>query len=140
MNFKSQRDNDEVNLDVTPLVDVVFLLVIFFMVATTFKHNAEINIVLPESTEELSEARPDAINIGIDARGNISIDDKPLLNAKMSTIKEAISESAVGLKEPPVIISADANATHQSVISVMDAARQLGLIRITFATLRIEEE
>ncbi|OGT35886.1 MAG: hypothetical protein A2W28_08140 [Gammaproteobacteria bacterium RBG_16_51_14] len=140
MNFKSQRDNDEVNLDVTPLVDVVFLLVIFFMVATTFKHNAEINIVLPESTEELAEARPDAINIGIDARGNISIDDKPLLNAKMSTIKEAISESAVGLKEPPVIISADANATHQSVISVMDAARQLGLIRITFATLKIEEE
>ena len=140
MNFKSQRDNDEVNLDVTPLVDVVFLLVIFFMVATTFKHNAEINIVLPESTEELSEARPDAINIGIDARGNISIDDKPLLNAQMNTIKEAISESAVGLKEPPVIISADANATHQSVISVMDAARQLGLIRITFATLRIEEE
>ena len=140
MNFKSQRDNDEVNLDVTPLVDVVFLLVFFFMVATTFKHNAEINIVLPESTEELAEARPDAINIGIDARGNISIDDKPLLNAKMSTIKEAISESAVGLKEPPVIISADANATHQSVISVMDAARQLGLIRITFATLKIEEE
>ena len=139
MNFKPQRDED-VNLDITPLIDVVFLLLIFFMVSTTFERNSEINIVLPESTEELAEAKPDAINIGIDAHGNIYINERPLLNAQMSTIKDAISEAAVGLDEPPVIISADAKATHQSVINVMDAARQLGLVRITFATLKIEEE
>lgn len=139
MNFKPQRDED-VNLDITPLIDVVFLLLIFFMVSTTFERNSEINIVLPESTEELAEVKPDAINIGIDARGNVYINEKPLLNAQTSTIKDAISEAAVGLDEPPVIISADANATHQSVINVMDAARQLSFFRITFATLKIEEE
>jgi biopolymer transport protein ExbD len=139
MNFKPQR-NDEVNLDITPLIDVVFLLLIFFMVSTTFEHNSEINITLPEATEELSEAKPDAVNIGIDAQGNIYINERPLLNTQLKTIMDAISEAVVGLDEPPVIISADAQASHQSVIKVMDAARQIGLIRITFATMRIEEE
>jgi len=139
MNFKPQR-SDEVNLDITPLIDVVFLLLIFFMVSTTFEHNAEINIVLPESTEELSEAKPDAINIGIDVQGNIYINERPLLNAQLSTIRDAISEAIVGLDEVPVIISADAQVSYQSVVKVMDAARQVGLVRITFATLKIEEE
>ena len=139
MNFKQQQ-KDDFTLDVTPLIDVVFLLLIFFMVSTTFKHNSKINIVLPESTEELSEARPDAIRIGIDVQGNVYVNDKPLLNAQMSTIKNAVSEAAVGLDEPPLIISADANTSHQSVVRVMDAARQLGLVRITFATLKLEEE
>jgi len=139
MNFKPQR-NEEVNLDITPLIDVVFLLLIFFMVSTTFEHNAEINITLPESTEELSKAKPDAINIGIDAQGNIYINERPLLNTQLRTIMDALSEAVVGLDEPPVIISADGQASHQSVIKVMDAARQIGLIRITFATLKIEEE
>jgi biopolymer transport protein ExbD len=139
MNFKPKR-NDEVDLNITPLIDVVFLLLIFFMVSTTFEHNAEINITLPESTEELSEAKPDAINIGIDAQDNIYINERPLLNAQLRTIMDAISEAVVGLDEPPIIISADAQANHQAVIKVMDAARQIGLVRITFATLRFEEE
>ncbi len=139
MNFKPQK-NDEVNLDITPLIDVVFLLLIFFMVSTTFEHNAEINITLPESTEEISKAKPDAVNIGIDAQGNIYINERPLLNAQLRTIMDALSEAVVGFDEPPVIISADAQASHQSVIKVMDAARQIGLIRITFATLKFEEE
>lgn len=139
MNFKPQR-SDEVNLDITPLIDVVFLLLIFFMVSTTFEHSAEINIILPESTEELSEAKPDAVKVGIDVQGNIYVNERPLLNAQLSTIRDAISEAIVGLDEVPVIISADAQASHQSVVKVMDAARQLGLLRITFATLKIEEE
>ena len=139
MNFKPQK-NDEVNLDITPLIDVVFLLLIFFMVSTTFEHNAEINITLPESTDEISKAKPDAVNIGIDAQGNIYINERPLLNAQLRTIMDALSEAVVGFDEPPVIISADAQASHQSVIKVMDAARQIGLIRITFATLKFEEE
>ena len=139
MNFKPQK-NDEVNLDITPLIDVVFLLLIFFMVSTTFEHNAEINITLPESTDEISKAKPDAVNIGIDAKGNIYINERPLLNAQLRTIMDALSEAVVGFDEPPVIISADAQASHQSVIKVMDAARKIGLIRITFATLKFEEE
>ena len=139
MNFRTER-HDEVNLDITPLIDVVFLLLIFFMVSTTFEHNSEINITLPTSSKETTEAKPDAVNIGLDAQGNIYINDKALVNAQLETIKTALSEALVGLNEPPVIISADANATHQSVVRVMDAARQLGLIKITFATQEIKDE
>ena len=139
MNFRSER-RDEVNLDITPLIDVVFLLLIFFMVSTTFEHNSEINITLPSSSKEVTEAKPDAVNVGLDAQGNVYINDKALVNAQLETIKTALSDALVGLNEPPIIISADANASHQSVVRVMDAARQLGLVKITFATQELKEE
>ena len=139
MNFKTER-RDEVNLDITPLIDVVFLLLIFFMVSTTFEHNSEINITLPTSSKEVTEAKPDAVNIGLDSQGNVYINDKALVNAQLETIKNALSEALVGLDEPPIIISADADASHQSVVRVMDAARQLGLVKITFATQEIKDE
>lgn len=139
MNFRTER-RDEVNLDITPLIDVVFLLLIFFMVSTTFEHNSEINITLPSSSKEVTDAKPDAVNVGLDAQGNVYINDKSLVNAQLETIKAALSEALVGLNEPPVIISADSNATHQSVIRVMDAARQLGLVKITFATQELKDE
>ncbi len=139
MNIRPPR-RDDVNLDITPLIDVVFLLLIFFMVSTTFEHNSEINITLPEASEEVTQAKPDAINISIDQRGNVFINGKPLLNSQMKTIKNALSLATVGFDEPPIIISADAKATHQSVIRIMDAARQLGLVKITFATQKVEED
>ncbi len=139
MNFRSER-RDEVDLDITPLIDVVFLLLIFFMVSTTFEHNSEINITLPSSSKEVTEAKPDAVNVGLDAQGNVYINDRSLVNAQLETIKAALSDALVGLNEPPVIISADSNATHQSVVRVMDAARQLGLVKITFATQELQDE
>ena len=139
MNFRKDKPNP-VNLDITPLIDVVFLLLIFFMVSTTFEHNSEINISLPTSSKEVTEAKPDAINISLDAEGNVYINDKALINAQLETIKNALSEALVGMNEPPIIINADANATHQSVVKVMDAARQLGLVKITFATKELEED
>ncbi len=139
MNFRSER-RDEVNLDITPLIDVVFLLLIFFMVSTTFEHNSEINITLPTSSKEVTKAKPDAVNVGLDSQGNVYINDKALVNAQLETIKMALSDALVGMNEPPVIISADANASHQSVVRVMDAARQLGLVKITFATQELKDE
>ncbi len=139
MNFRSDR-RDEVDLDITPLIDVVFLLLIFFMVSTTFEHNSEINITLPNSSKEITEAKPDAVNVGLDSQGAVYINDKALVNAQIETIKAALSEALVGLDEPPIIISADANASHQSVVRVMDAARQLGLVKITFATQELKDE
>lgn len=139
MNFRPNR-RDEVDLDITPLIDVVFLLLIFFMVSTTFEHNSEINITLPSSSKEITEAKPNAVNVGLDSEGNVYINDKALVNAQMETIKIALSDALVGLNEPPVIISADANASHQSVVRVMDAARQLGLVKITFATQELKDE
>lgn len=139
MNFRPNK-REEVNVDITPLIDVVFLLLIFFMVSTTFDHNSEVNITLPTSSKEITEAKPDAVNVGLDSQGNVYINDNALVNAQLETIKTALSEALIGLNEPPIIISADADATHQSVVRVMDAARQLGLVKITFATQEITSE
>lgn len=139
MNFRSGK-RDEVDLDITPLIDVVFLLLIFFMVSTTFDHNSEINITLPTSSKEITQAKPDAVNVGIDSQGVVYINDKALVNAQIETIRSALAEALVGLNEPPVIISADGDASHQSVVRVMDAARQLDLVKITFATQEIRDE
>ncbi len=138
MNFRKDK-LEPVHLDITPLIDVVFLLLIFFMVSTTFEHNSEINITLPTSSKVAKEAKPDSVNISLDASGNVYINDKALVNAQLETIKQALSEAVLGIDEPPIIISADAEASHQSVIKVMDAARQLNLVRITFMTQELPE-
>jgi len=138
MNFQP-NPRDELQLDITPLIDVVFLLLIFFMVSTTFEHESEVNIILPEASKEIAQAKPDAINIAIDNKSRIYINEKELLNSQISTIKEAIYDISVDLPDAPIIISADQEAPFQMVIRTMDAARQLGLVKITFAT-RINEE
>ena len=139
MNLRPQR-KDDVELNITPLIDVVFLLLIFFMVSTTFERESEINITLPEASEDYTDVKPDAVNIDIDTQGRIYVNEQPLINTQLSTIREAIRDAIQGREDPPIIISADAEATHQLVIKVMDAARQVGLVKITFATQRLEEE
>jgi len=138
MNFQP-NPRDELELDITPLIDVVFLLLIFFMVSTTFDHESEVNITLPKASKEIAQAKPDAINIAIDNQSRIYINEKELLNSQISTIKGAIYDISVNLPDAPIIISADEEAPFQMVIRTMDAARQLGLVKITFAT-RINEE
>jgi len=138
MNFQP-NPRDELQLDITPLIDVVFLLLIFFMVSTTFDHESEVNITLPKASKEIAQAKPDAINIAIDNQSRIYINEKELLNSQISTIKGAIYDISVNLPDAPIIISADEEAPFQMVIRTMDAARQLGLVKITFAT-RINEE
>ena len=138
MNFQPSP-RDELQLDITPLIDVVFLLLIFFMVSTTFDHESEVNITLPKASKEIAQAKPDAINIAIDNQSRIYINEKELLNSQISTIKGAIYDISVDLPDAPIIISADEEAPFQMVIRTMDAARQLGLVKITFAT-RINEE
>ena len=139
MNFSSQRKED-VELNLTPLIDVVFLLLIFFMVSTTFERESEINITLPEASEEYTEAKPEAVTVAIDSRGRVFINNNPLVNSQVNTIREALRDAVLDIENPPIIISADAEATHQLVVRTMDAARQIGLVRITFATQRTEEE
>ena len=139
MNLRPQR-RDDVELNITPLIDVVFLLLIFFMVSTTFDRESEINITLPEASEEYTEVEIDKIEISIDAEGRIYVNEQVLLNSQLNTIREALRNAAYDLDEPQILISADAEATHQAVVRVMDAARQLDLVKITFATTALEEE
>lgn len=139
MNLRPSR-KDDVEVSITPLIDVVFLLLIFFMVSTTFDRESEINITLPEASREYTEMDIDTLEISIDAKGSVYINDQVLVNSQLVTIREAIREVLYDLEDPQVIISADAQAAHQTVIRVMDAARQLDLVRITFATQALEEE
>ena len=139
MNFKL-KDRDEFNLDITPLIDVVFLLLIFFMVSTTFKHESEINIILPSASNKAVTQKPDAINIGLDLKGNIYIDGEKLNNSEFQTIKTALFERIKDMEKPPVIISADTNVKYQSVIYLLDTLRQLGLVKITYATQILEDK
>jgi biopolymer transport protein ExbD len=139
MNLRPQRRED-VDLNITPLIDVVFLLLIFFMVSTTFQRESEINITLPEASEEYTEPRPDAVEISVDAQGQVWVNNVRLINSSVGAIREALRDAARDSDNPPVVINADAQATHQVIVRVMDAARQLGLVRITFATQKAEEE
>ena len=92
MNFRSESRQD-VELNITPLIDVVFLLLIFFMVSTTFERESEINITLPEASKELTEAKPDAISVAIDSQSRIYVNGRALINSQLSTIKQAIYEA-----------------------------------------------
>jgi biopolymer transport protein ExbD len=139
MNFRPGPKN-EIDLNITPLIDVVFLLLIFFMVSTTFDQTSEINIALPEASVEQTESTAETVTIAIDAQGKIYVENNPLVNAQLLTIREAIRDAMAGMADPTIVINADANATHQSVIRVMDAARQLSLKRISFTTQPDEEE
>ena len=138
MNFKL-KNRDEFNLDITPLIDVVFLLLIFFMVSTTFKHESEINITLPSASNETVSQKLDAINIGLDLKGNIYVDGKRLKNSEFQTIKMALFDRIKNSEKPPVIISADTDVKYQSVIYLLDTLRQLGLVKITYATQILQD-
>ena len=138
MNFGPRRE-EELDVNLTPLIDVVFLLLIFFMVSTTFIRESEIELTLPEASEEVRENPLDTIEVAIDANGRYFVNGNALLNTQIDTMRHALNEVRPVDAEPVVIISADANASHQSVVTVMDAARQAGLTRITFPT-RIREE
>lgn len=133
MNIRSPR-KDDLDVNITPLIDVVFLLLIFFMVSTTFDRNSEIQVTLPEATIDEAIRKDISIEVTISGEGTFFINGQRVVNTQISTLKQAMLKAAKGKSDPPIIISADARATHQSVISVMDAARQLGFIHLSFAT------
>jgi biopolymer transport protein ExbD len=132
------EDEPEVNL--TPLIDVVFLLLIFFMVSTTFEQQSRIQIELPESTATPTETENETLEIIIDAQGRYFINERQVVNSELKTLKSAISKAVDGRESLTVIIRADASTQHQAVITALDATSQLGLTQISLATSKIEEE
>lgn len=131
--LRTKRDKD-LDINITPLIDVVFLLLIFFMVSTTFQRESEITIELPESTGDVAESEKKVIEISIDNQGRYFVNQRRLKNSDVKTLKKAITLTRGDIKEPKLIISADKMTPHQSVVRAMDAARQLGLVHLTFAT------
>jgi biopolymer transport protein ExbD len=125
------RPSPELNL--TPLIDVVFLLLIFFMVSTTFDKEARIRVDLPEAATQDEPVQDNAMEITVDAGGRYYVNQREVVNTEIDTLKRAIDKVSGARRDLPVIINADARATHQAVIKVMDAASQLGFLHMTFA-------
>jgi biopolymer transport protein ExbD len=124
----------EVNL--TPLIDVVFLLLIFFMVSTTFKQQSQLTIDLPEATGLKRDEVAQQIEILIDEAGNYRVNGRPLVDDLVRTLQAALYEESEGDTTLPMVISADAQAAHQAVVRAMDAAGQMGFTRLTIASVQ----
>jgi biopolymer transport protein ExbD len=134
MNLRRNVHRDEPEINFIPLIDVLLVILIFLMITTTYQRVAELSITLPEADADQAKQRPREINVGIDAQGRYVIDRTVFNFTTVGFLADMLRKSAGEAKEPVVIINADANATHQSVIHVMEAARAAGLTHITFAT------
>ncbi|QIK37843.1 biopolymer transporter ExbD [Caldichromatium japonicum] len=139
MNFRPRRP-PPVEINLAPLIDIVFLLLIFFMVSTTFKDDARLRVQLPHAQGEDVPAQEQAmIRIVIDRAGRFFIDDREVIDPRLSTLVKILTERRGEDRSLPVLIQADAATPHQAVMSAMDAASQAGLSRIAFAANRAED-
>jgi biopolymer transport protein ExbD len=139
LQFRRQK-SAEVSVNLTPLIDVVFLLLIFFMVSTTFTQETHLNLDLPEATGEDSESVAKQIEIVISVDGQYVINGRSLVNNKLLTLRKALSELAGNNLTIPLVITADANTPHQAVITAMDAAGQEGFSHLSLTTQKPTEK
>jgi len=135
LNVKFKRQHkEELNLNVTPLIDIVFLLLIFFMVTTTFTKENHLAIQLPEAEGEVIDAPDKMVEVIIDKDGQYSVNGQRLISPKLLTLKQAIEKVSQGDRGMPFIITADAVTPHESVVRAMDAAGQLGFSRLSITS------
>ena len=139
MKFRRQKKQDH-GINLTPLIDVVFLLLIFFMVSTTFSKDTRISIDLPEASADAAQISTEKIEISISRDGSYCLNGKNLINREIGTIMAALRQEAEGDTTVPIRITADANASHQSVITAMDAASRLGFEQLNIATQQPHEQ
>lgn len=133
MQFRRQKIGEE-GVNLTPLIDVVFLLLIFFMVSTTFTKESHLKLDLPEANGEKVEAEKQQLEILVQKDGSYSVNGKVLINSKRETLSAAIQQTVGENLKIPVVITADASAAHQSVVTAMDVAGQLGLTHLRITT------
>jgi biopolymer transport protein ExbD len=130
------RAPEEPDLNLTSLIDVVLLLLIFFMVSTTFVDESRLKIQLPQAgAERAPEQQRTPIEIAVTASGEFRVDGKTLLNTSPATLSAAVSKVAGSQRDVPITIRADARATHQSVVTAMDVVGRLGFRAINIATV-----
>jgi biopolymer transport protein ExbD len=133
MNFRGRwKEDPEINL--IPMIDVLLVILIFLMVTTTYTRFAELQINLPTAEAQKPADRPNEVNITVSAQGLYTIDGKAVAFTGVAAFSEAMRAAAGGMKDPIVVINADATASHQAVIHVMEAARLAGLSHVSFAT------
>ena len=132
MNFQRGRYKEEPEINLVPLIDVMMVILIFLMITTTYSKYTELQITLPTADAEKQPERPGEIAVLVNARGQYIVNKNPVAFRSVEQLADELRRAGATLKEPVVVISADAAATHQSVVRVMEAARLAGLSQLTF--------
>ena len=136
MNLRpGHRSAETVEINLTPLIDVVFLLLIFFMVSTTFDRHAKLKVQLPDAQAKATQQADDPVVLSIDAKGKYYINDRQVVNTQLETLKAALQKTVENNMNVTLLLSADGRTPHQSVVRAMDAASQLGLTKLSIATV-----
>jgi biopolymer transport protein ExbD len=136
MRLQSRKSKEDPEINLIPLIDVALLLVIFFMLSSTFMQEGRLKIELPQASLAPSgRQKTDPIVVAVTQSGSYRVNDRELVNSSRDTLRAAILEVAGGDREKPVTVRADARATHQSVVSAMDVLGKLGFTRINIATV-----
>jgi biopolymer transport protein ExbD len=133
MHFR-RKTNDEPEINLIPFIDVLLVVLIFLMLSTTYSKFTEMQLTLPVADTDAQRDYPKELIVAVGADGNYSVNHSALPGRSLESLAAALTEAAKGGKDTVVVISADANARHQSVVTVMEAARRAGLNQITFAT------
>jgi biopolymer transport protein ExbD len=134
MNFRRGQTNEDLEINLVPLIDVLLVIIIFLVVSATFSRISELKINLPTAVANPQQQKPVVIDVAIDASGHTQVNKVDITVANVAALTTALRKATGQGQDPTIIIAADAKTTHQSVINVMEAARQAGLSRITFAT------
>jgi biopolymer transport protein ExbD len=135
MNFRRGQSREEPEINLIPMIDVLLVILIFMMTTTTFSKISELQINLPQAqAEKKQEEKNNVITVGVDQAGHYVIDNNPVSFSSIDAFSVDLRKAAGDRESPIIVINADAAATHQSVINIMEAARVAGYNRITFAT------
>ena len=134
MRFRPRAFREEPEINFIPLIDVLLVILIFLMVTTTYSRYAELQINLPTAEADRQQDRLDQIDVAVDVQGRYSINRNAIAFTNPAAFSADLRRAAGNAKEPVIVITADANAPHQSVINIMEAARLAGYGKITFTT------
>ncbi len=139
MNFQPRNDEDP-EISLTSLIDVVFLLLIFFMITTTFQQQARLRVELPEASLQPSRQPEKELELIIDEEGRYFLAGQEVVNTQASTLIDALTKAARGDVDQPIKIRADARTPHQAVVTAMDAIGQVGFENLAIATTKKRDE
>lgn len=134
MRIRDRRTQDEPELNLVPLIDVILVLIIFFVVTTTFDARSVMKLELPQASADQTQAQTRALNVLVNADGRYFIDDREALRTDVDSLKRTIAEVAGDERDRPVLLRADARTQHQAVVTAMDALGQLGFRQVAIAT------
>lgn len=134
MNFQRGKAHEELEMNLVPLIDVLLVIIIFLIVSATFARTSELQINLPTAEANSPVDKPLVVTVEVDASGRYMVNGNEVAGGDVGQIASALTKAAGSGKDPTIVINADAKATHQSVVNVMEASRQANYTHITFAT------